>query len=566
MFVATVVIGCVILASPGITVDKRTFLRDVCFHIVAVTCLLLLALIQSIYILGPLLLLCVYGVYVWLVFATWVEPEVDQGQTSAAGTVKMQTAYWLPNPTGSSNNHSAGNSNSSRYNRNSGDNDLEMQSFTSTGGYKFITLNEEAADRADREDHREQDQDEDGSVTINFSGAFLGDIDLENQTSGGFSGGSFNPGMLIQDDYFDTKLDNKLRNELITEEKELKESLLPRENNNAGHDSNSSTRSNTRTSTSSRSGLPSSKLPLSLRPAVPVLRNPRGPAPLQHLSRQASQVADYWSDLLQRRRQLHHAGMEFWMSNSLIEQGTIIAQFPGVLLRDLTIPTSDPELWNKKYAMMQPVCAALFTLYVTGIPTGSHLWEMCMLGAGAASLAVFLFSNHNSPPVQPLFALAWVLFGFSMCVMWVYTLAGELVCVLSTIGTIAHIPTALLGLTVLSWGNSIGDLFSNIAVAKQGLAELAVAGCYGGPIFNLLIGLGLSLLLACVAAANKIPAYTFYIPLETTALISFGFLYLTLSSTLISAYLSDYRLTRGLGMYLISVYIVYTIVQLVVLF
>jgi solute carrier family 24 (sodium/potassium/calcium exchanger), member 6 len=43
---------------------------------------------------------------------------------------------------------------------------------------------------------------------------------------------------------------------------------------------------------------------------------------------------------------------------------------------------------------------------------------------------------------------------------------------------------------VLAWGNSSGDLVTNLAVSRAGYPNMALAGCFGGPLFNLLIGLG----------------------------------------------------------------------------
>lgn len=45
----------------------------------------------------------------------------------------------------------------------------------------------------------------------------------------------------------------------------------------------------------------------------------------------------------------------------------------------------------------------------------------------------------------------------------------------------------VLGLTVLAWGNSIGDLSTNMAMARKGLANMAMTACYAGPLFNLLV-------------------------------------------------------------------------------
>lgn len=46
---------------------------------------------------------------------------------------------------------------------------------------------------------------------------------------------------------------------------------------------------------------------------------------------------------------------------------------------------------------------------------------------------------------------------------------------------------------VLAWGNSVGDLVADVVIAKSGQPKTAVAGCYAGPLFNMLIGLGLAL-------------------------------------------------------------------------
>ena len=49
-------------------------------------------------------------------------------------------------------------------------------------------------------------------------------------------------------------------------------------------------------------------------------------------------------------------------------------------------------------------------------------------------------------------------------------------------------------MTLLSFGNSVPDLTLNVALAKQGYGEMGIAGSIAGPLFNLLIGLGTSLI------------------------------------------------------------------------
>ena len=47
-----------------------------------------------------------------------------------------------------------------------------------------------------------------------------------------------------------------------------------------------------------------------------------------------------------------------------------------------------------------------------------------------------------------------------------------------------------MGLTILAWGNSMGDVSANMTMARKGLANMAITACFAGPVFNILIGLG----------------------------------------------------------------------------
>ena len=86
------------------------------------------------------------------------------------------------------------------------------------------------------------------------------------------------------------------------------------------------------------------------------------------------------------------------------------------------------------------------------------------------------------------------LYGFFIAATWIDKIAELLVGMLQFLGTICRIPSTILGLTVLAWGNSMGDLSANLAMARKGMPDMATTGCFAGPSFNLLVGTGLGFL------------------------------------------------------------------------
>lgn len=51
---------------------------------------------------------------------------------------------------------------------------------------------------------------------------------------------------------------------------------------------------------------------------------------------------------------------------------------------------------------------------------------------------------------------------------------------------------SILGLTVFALGNSTADLVANWTIAQMGYPVMAISACYGGPLLNTLLGIGLS--------------------------------------------------------------------------
>ena len=71
---------------------------------------------------------------------------------------------------------------------------------------------------------------------------------------------------------------------------------------------------------------------------------------------------------------------------------------------------------------------------------------------------------------------------------------------------------------MLAWGNSLGDLSANVAMARKGMPDMATTANFAGPSFNLLLGVGCGFL----ALQNKIQSTTVY-PVSLTQSIRIGF-------------------------------------------
>ena len=88
--------------------------------------------------------------------------------------------------------------------------------------------------------------------------------------------------------------------------------------------------------------------------------------------------------------------------------------------------------------------------------------------------------------------------------------------------------------------------------------EMAIAGCYGGPIFNILVGLGLSFLFVSIEAYPS----SYHIELDISSIVSILFLYLALLLTTTIVSLRNFKLEKPVGIVLICLYAVYSLSQL----
>ncbi|XP_028761308.1 cation/calcium exchanger 2-like [Neltuma alba] len=244
-----------------------------------------------------------------------------------------------------------------------------------------------------------------------------------------------------------------------------------------------------------------------------------------------------------------------------------VLKMPLYLPRRLTIPVVCEERWSKPIAISSVVLAPLLlsALWIfcegdTTINKSLAIYGIGLLIGIILGITVFFTTEQSSPPKKYLFL--WLAGGFVMSVTWSYISAQELVALLVSLGYICGISPSMLGLTVLAWGNSISDLMTNLTVAlhdgPEG-AQIAISGCYAGPIFNTLVGLGLSLV---SSTWSEYPS-SVEISRDPYLLETLAFLVAGLAWALVALTTRDMRLDGVVGGGLLAIYFISVFLRLI---
>lgn len=250
-------------------------------------------------------------------------------------------------------------------------------------------------------------------------------------------------------------------------------------------------------------------------------------------------------------------------------QITGVWKLPVSLVLKLTIPQTTPSEWSRFYASANVALCPLVILYACNsfmpynypivflLPHQYFpLWAVVLFAS--SSLAILHFIMEKSPPEEEQIPI--VLVAFVMSVFWISTVAGELLNCLATVGKLLELPPAILGLTVLAWGNSVGDLVADVAVAKAGQPAMAMAGCFACPMFNMLIGLGTALV---IQTAEKYPnAYELHFHIGIV--MAFVFLILSLMGSLLVITWNRFCVPRFWGFCLVGVYVFFMAVSVII--
>lgn len=226
------------------------------------------------------------------------------------------------------------------------------------------------------------------------------------------------------------------------------------------------------------------------------------------------------------------------------------------------------------------VANPLFSLPL--IFTSLHLWNVPIFGISQLpiwvvflaispwiSFFIYLSSSYRRPPLYRPFL---VVIAFVICIVWIYGISGEIVNLFQGLGVLfPTVSPAFLGLTVLAWGNSFGDLVVDVAIVaslsnSRGAFETAFTGIICGPLQNVLLSLGICFIKLVLSnnPANVVTSSSgffkrsLYIKADPTLYFSMSLLLLMLLISFFVLFVlwRFQRVERWYGYFLISIYLI----------
>ncbi|KAG2060851.1 hypothetical protein BDR06DRAFT_871433 [Suillus hirtellus] len=206
--------------------------------------------------------------------------------------------------------------------------------------------------------------------------------------------------------------------------------------------------------------------------------------------------------------------------------------------------------FNKWLMAAQCVLGPLFCLGVL-FHDADHFMFLVLgtvVGGLAVAVLVLVFADGRSHPTA---RMARCSMGFLVSIAWIMAIADEAVNVLQTFGFIFGLSDAIIGLTIFAVGNSLADLVANMSVAVFA-PIMGFSACFGGPMVNILLGVGISGSYVISQAGGE--PYTLHFS-NTLMSSTLGLLTL-LIATLVVVPLNGYVLSRMWGFCLVGAYFV----------
>ncbi|KAF2265628.1 sodium/calcium exchanger protein-like protein [Lojkania enalia] len=239
--------------------------------------------------------------------------------------------------------------------------------------------------------------------------------------------------------------------------------------------------------------------------------------------------------------------------------------------------SSEPKQWNRWLVIIQAFTAPFFLVLIvwanTEIEHPRALFKPTLYSLVFSLILLAILLTTTTPNRPPRWRTLLCFLGFAVSIAWISSIANEVVGVLKTLGVILNMSDAILGLTIFAVGNSLGDFVADITVARLGFPVMALSACFGGPMLNILLGVGISGCYMTIKGGErrhkKHPdsPYKFkpyHINISTTLVISGATLLATLAGLLVAVPWRKWRMDRTIGWGLVALWSASTLANVII--
>jgi len=207
-----------------------------------------------------------------------------------------------------------------------------------------------------------------------------------------------------------------------------------------------------------------------------------------------------WSELDHFLYHINPIDAENWYEASFLSKTVSLIRAPLLFAAIMTVPVVDSgkkfNNWCRPLNSLHCITVPFVMVTCTGLSSTCEssflslpIWALVLVPG--IILAIFVLKT-SSPQSPPRYHSVFAYFGFVMSILWIYLLATEIISLLKTVGIIFSMTDTAIGLGILAWGNSLGDIVANISLAEAGYPRMAIGASIGAPLLNLLLGFGLS--------------------------------------------------------------------------
>jgi len=145
--------------------------------------------------------------------------------------------------------------------------------------------------------------------------------------------------------------------------------------------------------------------------------------------------------------------------------------YPLTIVRDYSIPMSEEDSWDKRRGCVLPSTILISFFYTFGLLQGLGSDDedkaksaMMFLIIGCAAfcpgiligILIYFKTSKTQPP--PKLITLYSIIAFVQAIAWINFASNCIVDLIMLFGFITTLPQSLLSLTVLAWGNCLGDM------------------------------------------------------------------------------------------------------------